>query len=146
MVRRFARYCYANDLRTTVPPPDLLPHRYRRVAPYIYNDEQIIRLLKVARRLPSTIGLRPHTYATLFGLYVATGLRANEALCLRREDVDLANGVLTIRDSKFGKTRFVSAFVHAAGVGALRQASGSLVPHARQSPLLPLRPRSPRDV
>ena len=107
MVRRFARYCYANDPRTTVPPPDLLPHRYRRVAPYIYSDEQIIRLLKAARRLPSTIGLRPHTYATLFGLYVATGLRANEALCLRREDVDLANAVLTIRDSKFGKTRFV---------------------------------------
>ena len=107
MVRRFARYCYANDPRTMVPPPDLLPHRYRRVAPYIYSDEQIIRLLKAARRLPSTIGLRPHTYATLFGLYVATGLRANEALCLRREDVDLANGVLTIRASKFGKTRFV---------------------------------------
>jgi integrase/recombinase XerD len=107
MVRRFARYCYANDPRTMVPPSDLLPHRYRRVAPYIYSDEQIIHLLKAARRLPSTIGLRPHTYATLFGLYVATGLRANEALCLRREDVDLANGVLTIRDSKFGKTRFV---------------------------------------
>ncbi|MCP3460809.1 tyrosine-type recombinase/integrase [Bradyrhizobium sp. CCGUVB23] len=107
MVRRFARYCYGNDPRTKVPPPDLLPHRYRRVAPYIYSDEQIIRLLKAARRLPSTNGLRPHTYATLFGLYVATGLRANEALCLRREDVDLANGVLTIRDTKFGKTRFV---------------------------------------
>lgn len=111
MVRRFARYCHANDPRTMVPPPDLLPHRYRRVAPYIYSDEQIIRLLNAARRLPSTIGLRPHTFATLFGLYVATGLRANEALHLRREDVDLANGVLTIRDGKFGKTRFVPVHV-----------------------------------
>jgi integrase len=107
MVRRFARYCHAKDPRTVVPPPDLLPHRYRRVAPYIYSDEQIIDLLKAARQLPSTIGLQPQTYATLFGLYVASGLRANEALHLRREDVDLANGVLTIRDSKFGKTRFV---------------------------------------
>ncbi len=71
MVRRFARYCYANDPRTTMPPPDLLPHRYRRVAPYIYSDEQIIRLLKAARRLPST-SLRPQPYTTLFGLYVAT--------------------------------------------------------------------------
>jgi integrase/recombinase XerD len=107
MVRRFARYCLPNDPRTVVPPPDLLPHHYRRVAPYIYSDEEIIRLLKAARQLPSTTGLRPHTFATLFGLYVATGLRANEALRLVRDDVDLANGVLTIRDTKFGKARIV---------------------------------------
>ncbi|MDR3096131.1 MAG: tyrosine-type recombinase/integrase [Paraburkholderia sp.] len=119
MVRRFARYCHAQDPRTVVPPPDLLPHPYRRVAPYIYSDEQIIHLLKAARQLPSAIGLRPHTYATLFGLYVATGLRANEALHLRREDVDLANGVLTIRDSKFGKTRFVP--VHPSTQRALQR-------------------------
>jgi integrase/recombinase XerD len=107
MVRRFARYCLPNDPRTVVPPPDLLPHQYRRVAPYIYSDEEIIRLLKAARQLPSTTGLRPHTFATLFGLYVATGLRANEALHLVRDDVDLVNGVLTIRDTKFGKSRYV---------------------------------------
>jgi integrase/recombinase XerD len=107
MVRRFARYCLPNDPRTVVPPPDLLPHQYRRVAPYIYGDDEIIRLLKAARQLPSTIGLRPYTFATLFGLYVATGLRANEALHLVRDDVDLVNGVLTIRDTKFGKARYV---------------------------------------
>ena len=107
MVRRFARYCLPSDPRTVVPPPDLLPQRYRRVAPHIYSDEQIIRLLNAARQLPSTTGLRPHTFATLFGLYVATGLRANEALNLVREDVDLVNGVLTIRETKFGKTRYV---------------------------------------
>jgi len=39
MVRRFARYCLPNDPRTVVPPPNLLPHRYRRVAPYIYSDQ-----------------------------------------------------------------------------------------------------------
>jgi len=88
------------------------------VAPYLYSDEQIIRLLKAARQLPSTIGLRPHTYATLFGLYAATGLRANEALHLRRDDVDLLHGVLTIRDSKFGKTRYVP--VHASTQCALQ--------------------------
>src|SRR5207244_10874938 len=80
--------------------------------------EQLSRLLKAARQLPSTIGLRPHTYATLFGLYAATGLRANEALHLRREDVDLLHGVLTIRDSKFGKTRYVP--VHASTQCALQ--------------------------
>jgi integrase/recombinase XerD len=107
MVRRFARYCRPNDPRTVVPPADLLPHRYRRVAPFIYKDREIICLLNAARQLPSTIGLRPHTFITLFGLYAASGLRANEALRLDRGDVDLINGVLTIRDTKFGKTRYV---------------------------------------
>jgi integrase/recombinase XerD len=117
MVRRFAQYCHASDPRTVVPPPDLLPYAYRRVAPTLYADEQIVRLITAARHLPSTIGLRPHTYATLFGLYAATGLRANEALHLHRDDVDLVDGVLTIRDSKFGKTRYVP--VHASTQRAL---------------------------
>ncbi len=51
MVRRFAQYCSAIDPRTVVPPPDLLPHRYRRPAPYIYRDDEITRLLEAATRL-----------------------------------------------------------------------------------------------
>jgi integrase/recombinase XerD len=61
----------------------------------------------VAKRLPSRSGLRPQTFATLFGLYVATGMCCNEPLRLDRSDVDLANGVLTIRGTKFGKSRYV---------------------------------------
>ncbi len=71
MVRRFARYCSATDSRTTIPPPDLLPHRYRRPPPYVYRDEEIARLLDAAKQLPPVNGLRPQTFATLFGLYVA---------------------------------------------------------------------------
>ena len=52
MVRRFAQYCSAIDPRTAVPPPDLLPHRYRRPAPYVYRDDEIARLLEAAARLP----------------------------------------------------------------------------------------------
>lgn len=108
MVRRFARYCSAIEPRTIVPPPDLLPHRYRRPSsPYIYRDEEIARLIEAAKRLPSTIGLRPQTYAALFGLYAATGMRCNEPLRLDRSDADLVNGVLTVRDTKFGKSRYV---------------------------------------
>jgi integrase/recombinase XerD len=74
---------------------------------YIYKDGEIKSLLYAAKRLPSKVGLRPYTYATIFGLYVATGLRTSEALRLDRTDVDLAKGVLTIRDTKFGKARYV---------------------------------------
>ena len=119
MVRRFALYCSAQEPRTVVPPPDLLPHRYRRPDPYLYSDEQIKRLLDAAQRLPSATGLRPQTFATLFGLYVATGLRANEPLRLDRDDVDLPNGVLTIRGTKFGKSRCVP--VHPSTLRALQR-------------------------
>ncbi|MBA3540494.1 MAG: tyrosine-type recombinase/integrase [Deltaproteobacteria bacterium] len=46
-------------------------------------------------------------YATLFGLLATTGLRLSEALALDLLDVDLRNGVLSIRRTKFGKSRFV---------------------------------------
>ncbi|WP_243751422.1 tyrosine-type recombinase/integrase [Paraburkholderia sp. BL10I2N1] len=51
--------------------------------------------------------MRALTYSTLIGLLVATGLRPGEALRLDRSDVDLVNGILSIRESKFGKSRFV---------------------------------------
>ena len=107
VVRQFANYCAARDSRTVVPPAGLLSYRYHRVPPYIYRDEEINRLLIAARQLTSTTGLRPHTYSTLFGLYVAAGLRVTEPLKMDRGDVDLISGVLTIRDSKFAKSRYI---------------------------------------
>jgi integrase len=61
----------------------------------------------MAARLPSHSGLRAHTYTTLIGLLSATGLRPGEALALDISDVDLKSGVLAIRQTKFGKSRFV---------------------------------------
>jgi integrase len=90
-----------------VPPPDLLPFRTQRPVPYLYSDEEVSRLLEAARQLPAVTGLRPHTYATLFGLYAVTGMRTNEPLHLDREDVDLTQGVLTVRGTKFGKSRYL---------------------------------------
>lgn len=106
-VRRFAQFRSASDPRTEVPPLGLLPHRYRRRSPYIYSDREIRRLIDVAKQLPSATGLRPATYATLFGLLAVTGLRISEALALNRNDVDEVEGVLTIRRTKFGKSRLV---------------------------------------
>ena len=74
----------------------MLPHRYRRTAPYLYTEDEIRRLITVAKQLPSATGLRPATYATLLGLLAVTGLRISEALALNRADVDGAEAVLTI--------------------------------------------------
>jgi integrase len=107
MVRRFAKWHHAVDPRTEVPPETILCHRYQRKTPHIYSDEEIIRLLRGAEQLPSSNGLRAHTYTTLFGLLAVSGMRTNEAVGLDRQDVDLHQGVLTIRRTKFGKSRHV---------------------------------------
>ena len=111
MVRLFAEYRRAADPRTEVPSTKLLPDAYHRKSPYIYTDEQVVSLLQAARGLPSTVpstpGLRAQTYGTLIGLLSVTGMRISEALALQREDVDFEQAVLTVRGTKFGKTRLV---------------------------------------
>jgi integrase/recombinase XerD len=107
MVRGLAQYCRALDTRTEVPPHGLLPYRYRRQPPDIYSEQEIIHLLAAARQLPSVTGLRPSTYATLLGLLAVTGMRLSEALHLDRTDVEVTHGSLTIRQTKFGKTRWL---------------------------------------
>jgi len=118
MVRGFAQYLHAVDTRTEIPPQGLLPHRYRRTQPYIYRDEQIRQLIESAQQLPSRIGLRPYTYSTLFGLIAVTGVRMRESIRLRCEDVDLGNCILTVNDTKFGKSRLVP--IHRSTQRALR--------------------------
>jgi integrase/recombinase XerD len=132
MVRRFAQYLRALDPRTEVPPADLLPFRAERAIPYFYSDQEIQRLLDAARQLPSATGLRAHSYATLVALYVVTGMRTREALQLDRDDVDLAAGLLTVRDTKFGKSRCLP--IHPSTQQALRdyaERRDRLCPHSQ---------------
>lgn len=107
MVRRFAAWLSVFDPRTQVPPSGLLSARHRRNKPYIYTDREIELLMGEAARLASPHGLRAKTYVTLIGLLAATGLRPGEALALDVRDVDLPNGILSIQETKFGKSRFV---------------------------------------
>jgi len=107
VVRRFAVWRSATDSRTQIPPRRLLPHRRQRNTPYIYTDEEIVQLMAEASRLSSPTGLRALTYSTLFGLLATTGLRPGEGIALELADVDLLGGVLAVRKTKFGKSRFV---------------------------------------
>lgn len=106
-VRVFARHWSATDPRTEIPPLGLLPFRPRRARPYLYSDNEICKLLAAARKLAPSDGLRPWSYYCLFGLLVVSGLRIREALKLERNDVDLQEGLLVIRQTKFNKTRLV---------------------------------------
>ena len=102
-VRGFATYLHAFDARHEIPAPDLLPARSQRATPYLYNDDEIARLIDAAHVLKG--GFRTATYQTLVGLLAVTGIRVGEAIRLDTTDFDPAAGVVTVRWTKFDKTR-----------------------------------------
>lgn len=116
-VRGFARHIANIDPKTEVPPVGILPG-LKRAKPYIYSDAEVNALLVAALSLPPAGGLRRWTYHHLFGLIAVTGMRLSEAIDLQRDDVDLEAGVLTVRLTKFGKTRLVP--LHPTTSAALR--------------------------
>jgi integrase len=118
VVRTLARYLAPREPGTEIPPRGLLGPAHARGPAFLYSESDIAALIEAARKLTPTGGLRPLTYATLIGLLACTGLRITEALTLRADDVDLQAGVLTIRRTKFRKSRLVP--LHTSAVGPIR--------------------------
>ena len=119
-LRSFCRYLQQFDPRTEVPDDNIFGRIGQRLAPHIYSEQEIIDLLAAAHNLDSFIpGLRGATYETLFGLIASTGLRVSEAVHLLDTDVDLKCGMLTIRQTKFAKSRQVP--MHPSTTEVLRQ-------------------------
>ena len=106
-IRSFAKYLSIYKPQTEIPQRAMLGLVYRRPEPYIYSTQEIADLLRACSSLTPHGGLRPQTYRTLFALLAVTGLRISEALKLNRGDADLMQGVLTIRETKFRKSRLV---------------------------------------
>lgn len=127
VLRPFAKYLTRLDPSTEFPQSAIFGRSHRRLAPHIYSEQEICDLLAAARRLAPHGGLRPATYETIFGLIAATGLRVSEALHLRCGDVDLDQGVLTVRNTKFRKSRHVP--MHATVVTPLNRYMAVRVRH-----------------
>ena len=118
VVRTLAKYLAAREPGTEVPPRGLLGPAHARRPAFIYSAADIAALVKAAQALTPADGLRPRTYAALIGLLACTGLRIAEALALRAGDIDWGTGVLTVRQTKFHKSRLVP--LHASAIGPLR--------------------------
>ena len=107
-VARAARFLRAEDPAHEIPPAGLFATSKTRLIPYIYTSDELVLILEAAvemqRHEPNP--MRRQVYVMLFGLIAATGLRVSEALGLRLGDV-LPDGILRIREAKFGKSRLV---------------------------------------
>lgn len=105
-VRRFAIAMHAEDRRHEVPAPDALGRGlFTRRIPHIYSQDDILRLMTAAACLSPVGTIRPLTYATLFGLLAATGMRVSEALALCLADIT-SDGLL-VDKTKFKKSRLL---------------------------------------
>ncbi len=119
-LRPFARWLQQFEPGTEVPDSTVFGPIGWRPAPHIFTEQEVLELLAAARRLEPD--LRGATYEALFGLLATTGLRVSEAVHLRQADVDLHAGLLTVRQTKFDKSRYVP--LHPSTTQALRGYQG----------------------
>ena len=117
IVRVFARHQAVIEPATQVPPRHVLGPDFRRKAPHLFTPAQLRQLLRRCSNLSGQ--LDPVTYRTLLGLLACTGLRISEALALRVQDVDLVQGILTVRFSKWEHSRQVP--LHPSALSPLRR-------------------------
>ncbi|WP_457813806.1 tyrosine-type recombinase/integrase (plasmid) [Sinorhizobium meliloti] len=78
------------------------------LSPYVYSTEELHRLLAATSILKDGHSPQvPTIYRTLLLLLYGSGMRIGEALRLVLHDVDLSEQIITVRDTKFFKTRLV---------------------------------------
>lgn len=135
MVRGFAVHLHAVDPVHQVPPSGLIPHGARRTVPHIYTGHEIAALIRAAGQL--SFPLRAGTYQTLIRLLACTGMRVGEAIRLDRADLDDNRGLLTVRGTKFGKSRHLPLDPTAtAGLQEYLRLRDRLLPEPHTSALL----------
>lgn len=77
--------------------------------PYIFSHDEIEKLFRASdnvRITPQSCDMHK-ILPVLMRLLYGCGLRVSEAVSLRCRDVDLEQGILTIREAKFGKDRLI---------------------------------------
>ncbi len=107
-LRWFYRYAISRGYIKISPLPVAIPKQPPPFVPYIYDTEELRALFdacfnyqKIKRQL------EPYMVRTLLLLLYGAGLRIREAISLTLADVDLSQALLTIRETKFRKTRLV---------------------------------------
>ena len=102
------RFAITRGYATVSPLPERVPKLPPSQTPYVYSTDELQRLLAATATLVvSNSPLQVVTYRTLLMTLYGGGLRISEAIGLQLRDVDLVQRILTIRDTKFYKTRLV---------------------------------------
>lgn len=130
VVRQFALFLCRLGYPADVPDGRLAAKNSASFAPRILTHAEVQQLLSAVDQLTpiARTPLRHLIMPEVFRLLYGCGFRLGEVLHLRVADVDLDQGILTVREGKFGKDRLVPPAVsliqrlqqYAAGCGARR--------------------------
>jgi len=111
LVRQLAEYMVRTGYTAYIFPAEEMGKCRKTFEPYIFTHSEITDFFKAVDGLKynkhSCAPRRHIIMPVIFRLLYCCGLRESEALNLQGGDVDLVHGVLTIRDSKFEKSRYV---------------------------------------
>jgi len=116
-LKMFFRFALSRGYATRNPLPLSQPKNPRQFRPYLYSMEEVQKMIRVVdNRHRGNWHLEPCTIRTLILLLYGTGLRIGEAIRLQHRDVDLNDAILTVRETKFYKTRLVPVSSDLTGV------------------------------
>jgi len=118
-IRTFAKYICVLDSNAQMPPKGIFGKCHGRTTPYIFTEKEIRFLMNAALKLHSPDGLRSKTISVAIGLLWATGMRPSEICKLKNDDVKLKDGLITIKETKFKKSRIIP--IHESTISALNE-------------------------
>jgi site-specific recombinase XerD len=108
VLRTFYHYAVSRGYLVVAPLPRVIPKRPTPFVPYIYSIDELNRLLQaIDTESRHRTCLEPITCRTILLLMYGAGLRVGEVVHIDNSHVDLTNALLTIPQTKFGKTRLV---------------------------------------
>jgi site-specific recombinase XerD len=100
------RYAVSRNYVTAIPLPKTLPKRPQGLIPYIYSRQELKLLFDGALAYQKNKShIEPYMVRVSLILTYTLGLRVHEALSITLGDIDMANLVVTLRQSKFYKSR-----------------------------------------
>ena len=109
LIRNLCLYRRRNEPLCYVPDPTLFPPVHQYVRPYIFTEDEVVRLVEVTNTLLTTnmYPLRSRIFRLGVVLLYTAGLRRGELLRLRVGDYDPGERTLLVRNSKFHKSRLL---------------------------------------
>ncbi len=106
--KQFAKYLNELGYEMHIPTTSKVEKLRSSFVPYIFTHDEILRIFKTVDNLkPNSCYNSAIIYPVLIRMLYGCGLRISEALNLKVGDVDLVNGILTIKKSKFDKDRLI---------------------------------------